>query len=41
VKGKKVSWAGLAHETNANLSSKWSSWMDKCVDKKVAVLGSA
>jgi hypothetical protein len=39
VKGKKVSWARLAHETNANQRSKWSSWMDKCVEKKVTILG--
>jgi hypothetical protein len=39
VKGKKVSWVGLAHETNAKQQSKWLSWMDKCVEKKVAILG--
>ncbi len=38
VIGKKMSWAGLAHETNANQRSKWSSWMDKCVEKKVTIL---
>ncbi len=39
VKGKKVSWARFVHETNANQQSRWSSWMEKCVEKKVALLG--
>ncbi len=39
MKSKKVSWAGLVHETNANQRSKWLSWMDKCVENKVAILG--
>jgi len=39
VKGKKVSWARFIHETNANQWSKWSSWMEKCVEKNVALLG--
>ncbi len=39
VKGKRVSWARFIHETNANQWSKWSSWMEKCVEKKVALLG--
>ncbi len=39
VKREKMSWARLAHETSANQQSNWSSWMDKYVEKKVAVLG--
>ncbi len=34
-----MSWVGFTHETNANQRSKWSSWMEKCVEKKVALLG--
>jgi hypothetical protein len=39
VKGKKVSWARFAHETHPNQQSKWSSRMEKCVEKKVALMG--
>ncbi len=33
VKGMKVSWVGLGHETNNNQRSKSVSWMEKCIEK--------
>jgi hypothetical protein len=39
VKGKKVNWARFHHETNTNQWSKWLSWMEKCIEKKIVLLG--
>lgn len=39
VKSKKVSWLRFNNETNTNQRSKWLSWMEKCIEKKVVLLG--
>jgi len=39
VKGKKVSWSRFNNETNTNQRSTWLSWMEKCIEKKVVLLG--
>lgn len=39
VKGKKVSWPIFSNETNINQRSKWLYWMEKCIEKKVVLLG--
>jgi hypothetical protein len=39
VKGKKVNWARFGHETNNNQRSKWLSWIEKCIEKKIFLLG--
>jgi hypothetical protein len=39
VKGKKVNWSGFGNETNTNQRSKRLSWMEKCIENKVVLLG--
>jgi hypothetical protein len=39
MKGKKVSWAEFNHEIDTNQRSKWLSWMEKCIERKVNLLG--